>query len=109
PLGLVSHDLQEPGSPMLQRHHQPAAPESTAILAHMPTFVLGASRLECDSDLPFRFALRKILGCEDDPAVASDDLVFAIAEQAFCTTVPACHEAGIIDGENRIIGGTFED
>src|SRR5690606_29194052 len=92
--GVVAHDLEQAGrARLLERHHQPAAPEPGAVLAHVPALVYGAPFCQGGFDLAVRGALRPVLWREDDPAVLADDLVVLIAQEPTGAGVPAGDDA----------------
>src|SRR5215212_11082073 len=92
-----------------ERQHDAAAPERRAVLAQMPALVRGPAFRARQRHLARRLAGGAVLGGEEDVARAADHVGLAIAEDALGAGVPARDAAVLVEGEDRVFPGAFEN
>ena len=104
--GEVAKDLAEPDQPAAlapQSVGQARGPEPATVLPDEPALVASLALGGGEGQLALGHAGGPVLGGEDLPGVAPDELTLAVAEQALDTDVPAQVAAVHADQEHRVI------
>ncbi len=103
PIGQIAHGLEEAAA-VGQRHQQARSPEARAVLAQMPALVLGPPLGNGGGPFPLGRARRAVFGAEYDVAVAAEDVLFGIAQQALGADVPGGDDAGAVHADDGQVG-----
>src|SRR5215217_2211536 len=91
---------------IVQRRQDRACPEPRSILAHKPVLFFGPAFARCLEE-SLRPATNYVLFGEEHGEVLSDDLLGAVALEAFGASIPAGDASLRVEREDRVVSHAF--